>query len=111
MADVQLRATRIRKLFGRFAALDGIDIDIERGELLTLLGPSGSGKTTFLMILAGLIAPSSGRLEEAGIDITDRKSTRLNSSQECTSRMQSSVCTKQRMSRRTESTLCMHLKI
>ncbi len=72
MADVQLRATRIRKLFGRFAALDGIDIDIERGELLTLLGPSGSGKTTFLMILAGFIAPSSGRLEEAGVDITRR---------------------------------------
>jgi len=72
MADVQLKATQIRKLFGRFVALDGIDVDIERGELLTLLGPSGSGKTTFLMILAGFTEPSSGRLEEAGVDITRR---------------------------------------
>lgn len=72
MADVLLKATQIRKLFGDFVALDGIDIDIERGELLTLLGPSGSGKTTFLMILAGFIEPTSGRLEEAGVDITHR---------------------------------------
>ena len=72
MADVQLKATQIRKLFGRFVALDGIDVEIERGELLTLLGPSGSGKTTFLMILAGFTEPTSGRLEEAGIDITRR---------------------------------------
>ena len=72
MADVQLKATQIRKLFGRFVALDGIDVEIERGELLTLLGPSGSGKTTFLMILAGFTEPTSGRIEEAGVDITRR---------------------------------------
>jgi putative spermidine/putrescine transport system ATP-binding protein len=70
MTDVQLRATGIRKLFGRFVALDGIDLSIDRGEFLTLLGPSGSGKTTFLMTLAGFLEPTSGRLEEAGIDIT-----------------------------------------
>ncbi|GIK98433.1 MAG: ABC transporter ATP-binding protein [Alphaproteobacteria bacterium] len=72
MADVQLKATQIRKQFGSFVALDGIDVGIERGELLTLLGPSGSGKTTFLMILAGFFEPTSGRLEEGGVDITRR---------------------------------------
>lgn len=72
MADVQLQATGIRKLFGGFVALDDITIDIERGEFLTLLGPSGSGKTTFLNILAGFEAPSAGRLLQDGADITHR---------------------------------------
>ena len=51
------------------AALSALDLDIARGELLTLLGPSGSGKTTTLMLLAGFEMPDEGRILLEGRDI------------------------------------------
>src|SRR5260221_1338237 len=42
--------------------VDALDLDIERGEFLTLLGPSGSGKTTTLMLLAGFETPTAGEI-------------------------------------------------
>jgi putative spermidine/putrescine transport system ATP-binding protein len=68
----EIKAVGIGKSFGSFRALNDLSLDIGRGEFLTLLGPSGSGKTTFLMILAGFLAPSQGRLFSDGVDITDR---------------------------------------
>jgi putative spermidine/putrescine transport system ATP-binding protein len=69
-AAAEIGASRIGKLFGGFSALDDVSLTIGRGEFVTLLGPSGSGKTTFLMILAGFEAPSSGRLFLDGRDVT-----------------------------------------
>lgn len=66
----EIGAEGIGKTFGHFTALDGISLTVGRGEFLTLLGPSGSGKTTFLMILAGFEAPTSGRLTLNGLDVT-----------------------------------------
>jgi putative spermidine/putrescine transport system ATP-binding protein len=71
-AATLLRAVGIEKRYASVRALDGVSLDIEDGEFLTLLGPSGSGKTTFLMILSGFIAPTAGRLEEQGVDVTSR---------------------------------------
>jgi putative spermidine/putrescine transport system ATP-binding protein len=68
----EIKAVGIGKSFGSFRALNNLTLDIGRGEFLTLLGPSGSGKTTFLMILAGFVQPSEGRLFSDGTDITDR---------------------------------------
>ena len=67
----EIKAVSIGKTFGAFHALKNLSLDIGRGEFLTLLGPSGSGKTTFLMILAGFTAPTTGRLMMDGRDITD----------------------------------------
>ncbi len=69
-----LRLDRLVKSYdGRVNAVDGIGVDIARGEFLTFLGPSGSGKTTTLMMIAGFEEPTSGGIELAGEDLTRRK--------------------------------------
>ena len=65
-----LRLSGIRKSFGAFTALAGIDLDIAQGEFVCFLGPSGCGKTTLLRIIAGLEVQSAGRIEQAGRDIS-----------------------------------------
>jgi multiple sugar transport system ATP-binding protein/inositol-phosphate transport system ATP-binding protein len=57
-------------MHGEFAALKGVTFEIEPGEFFALLGPSGSGKSTTLRILAGLDAPTAGRVFIDGQDIT-----------------------------------------
>jgi len=63
----------VRKTFGAFTALDGVDLSVPSGRLVALLGPSGSGKTTLLRIIAGLeyADPGSGRIQFHGEDVTD----------------------------------------
>ncbi|MCL4820081.1 MAG: ATP-binding cassette domain-containing protein [Vicinamibacteria bacterium] len=56
---------------GPVAALHGVRLDVPRG-LFGLLGPNGSGKSTLMKILAGLLAPTSGRVVLDGVDVTDR---------------------------------------
>lgn len=58
----------LTKRFGRTDVLRGIDLSVEKGELVALLGPSGSGKTTLLKIIAGLEWPDAGRLAVEGAD-------------------------------------------
>jgi iron(III) transport system ATP-binding protein len=65
-----LRLSGIQKTFGAFTALEGIDLDIHKGEFVCFLGPSGCGKTTLLRIIAGLEVQSAGRIEQAGRDIS-----------------------------------------
>ncbi|MBE3016240.1 ABC transporter ATP-binding protein [Microbispora sp. NEAU-D428] len=59
-AGLAVRTRALRKVFGERAVLDGVDLDVRRGEFLALLGASGTGKTTLLRILAGLDAATSG---------------------------------------------------
>ncbi|HEY6510614.1 MAG TPA: putative 2-aminoethylphosphonate ABC transporter ATP-binding protein [Burkholderiaceae bacterium] len=65
-----MRLAGIRKDFGSFTALSGIDLDIAKGEFVCFLGPSGCGKTTLLRIVAGLELQTAGRIELAGRDIS-----------------------------------------
>lgn len=60
----------IRKTFGSFEALKGIDLDIEPMEFFALLGPSGSGKSTTLRVIAGLETPDEGTMTVDGVDMT-----------------------------------------
>ena len=65
-----LQLEGITKSFGSFQALQGIDLDIPKGEFICFLGPSGCGKTTLLRIIAGLEGQTSGRIRQAGRDIS-----------------------------------------
>jgi len=58
-----------RKGANEVRALDGVNLDIEPGEFLTVVGPSGSGKTTFLNILGCLDTPTEGRLVYDGVEL------------------------------------------
>jgi ABC-2 type transport system ATP-binding protein len=58
----------VTKWYGRVAAVRGVTLDVQPGEVLGLLGPNGSGKTTLLRMLTGYLTPTSGRLLVAGHD-------------------------------------------
>src|SRR3954451_12609727 len=65
-----IRLAGVRKTYGDVTAVDGVDLEIRRGEFFTLLGPSGSGKTTCLRMIAGFERPDTGAVELAGADVT-----------------------------------------
>lgn len=65
-----LRIESLTKLFGSFAALKDVNLEVYEGELVCFLGPSGCGKTTLLRCIAGLDLQTSGRVIQAGKDIS-----------------------------------------
>ena len=67
--ETVVRAQGLRRRFGDFWAVDGIDVDIRRGEIFGLLGANGAGKTTTFRMLCGLLPASAGRVEVAGLDL------------------------------------------
>ena len=70
---MSIQVIGVSKRFGTFEALNGVNLDIQPGELVALLGPSGSGKTTLLRVIAGLERPDSGRILFNGEDTTDTR--------------------------------------
>jgi ABC-2 type transport system ATP-binding protein len=62
-------ATGLRKSFGKQVVLDGIDLHVAEGTILSLLGPNGAGKTTIVHILSTLIRPDGGDVQVAGHDL------------------------------------------
>jgi ABC-2 type transport system ATP-binding protein len=75
MEGMMIEVSEIRKQFGEVKAVDGLSFKVAEGEIFGLLGPNGAGKTTTISMLSGLLAPDSGSITVAGIDISsgDRK--------------------------------------
>jgi len=67
-AQYDIKADRLKKSYGNFEALRGIDLHVKRGEFFTLFGPNGAGKTTLIKLLATLTDPTSGNLSICGFD-------------------------------------------
>lgn len=64
-----IRLSNVSRNFGPLRAVDAISIDIAQGEIFGLVGPDGAGKTTTLRMMAGLLDPTSGSIEIAGLDV------------------------------------------
>ena len=67
-ADTAIRVREVRKSYGPLRAVDGIDLDVRRGETLALLGPTGAGTTTFVEILEGHRQRDAGQVDVLGED-------------------------------------------
>src|ERR687884_640620 len=68
MADMLLRTEHLTKDYGRYRALDDLNLAVAPGEVFGLLGPNGSGKTTALRLLLGFLRPTAGVARVAGHD-------------------------------------------
>jgi ABC-2 type transport system ATP-binding protein len=68
-SDAAVHAEGLVKHFGEVKALDGIDLTVERGQVVGLLGPNGAGKTTTVRILATLLQPTAGHATVSGFDV------------------------------------------
>ena len=60
MDDVILKMQHISKTYGGIKALDNVELEVQRGEILCLLGENGAGKSTLMKILSGVVVPNQG---------------------------------------------------
>ena len=72
MPENTITTKGLTKMFGRFTAVDTLNLDVTRGELFGLLGPNGAGKTTTVRMLCTLIEPTRGTANVAGYDIREQ---------------------------------------
>ena len=68
-SDAIIRVRDISVQFGRTKVLDGLDLDVKRGEILGFVGPSGAGKSVLTRTIIGLVPKTSGRIEVFGVDL------------------------------------------
>jgi ABC-type sugar transport system ATPase subunit len=68
--EIALRLTAVRKQFPGVVALDGVDLQLRRGEIHALVGENGAGKSTLIKILSGVERPDAGHVEIAGVEAT-----------------------------------------
>ena len=74
MDDIVLEVREFKKRFGAIKAVDGLDLEVRRGDIFGFLGPNGAGKSTTIRAMAGLVRPSNGEIRIFGHDVwRDRK--------------------------------------
>src|SRR5262245_53712643 len=71
-----LAASGLTKRFGALVVLDDVNLSLKQDEALGIVGPNGAGKTTLLSVLAGAFAPSAGKVEFRGGDVTSLPAAR-----------------------------------
>jgi len=74
---IALRAVDLTRRYGDLLAVDGLSLEVRRGEILGFLGPNGAGKTTTLRMLCGLLRPDSGRIEIDGVPLSPGRTAGL----------------------------------
>ena len=67
-----VRLTGLKKCFGDFWAVKGVDLTVNEGEFFGLLGPNGAGKSTTIKMLTGLLRPTAGKASVCGFDVVER---------------------------------------
>ena len=77
MSETVLKITDLRVSYGGIEALKGISMDVQRGQIVTLIGANGAGKSTTLRAISGLVHPASGKIEFLGKDITGMDTQKL----------------------------------
>ena len=75
--EIMIKLTEINKIYRtneiETQALENVNLEVKKGEFLSIMGPSGCGKSTLLNIMGLLDTPSSGTIEIAGVDVTGMK--------------------------------------
>jgi ABC-2 type transport system ATP-binding protein len=72
MTEAAIRTSALTKYFGDLAAVDGIDLEVNTGEIFGFLGPNGAGKSTTIRLLLDQLRPTSGQGQVLGLDIRER---------------------------------------
>jgi ABC-2 type transport system ATP-binding protein len=73
MAQKIIEAKQLTKRFGDLVAVDGIDFEVDKGEIFAFLGPNGAGKSTTIKMMTTMLRPTSGELRLAGHDVTNER--------------------------------------
>lgn len=73
IANSIISCKSVTKTFGKFKAVDSVNLNVKEGEILGLLGPNGAGKTTLIKMMCGLLEPTEGDIKIAGFDVQKEK--------------------------------------
>ena len=65
-----IKTENLNKIYGKIKACDNFNFSAQKGEIIALLGPNGAGKSTLMNMIAGFLAPTSGKIEVEGLDIS-----------------------------------------
>lgn len=70
--DTLIQASNLTRRFGKWTAVDNLDIELKRGDILGFLGPNGAGKSTTMRMLTGNLVPNEGKVRVNGVDLLEQ---------------------------------------